>query len=252
MSDPRRSIVLPASPLALGLAFAIFGSVARGGGPIVGLLFVAAAIAAEVPGAVVHAADQDLEVLDVACGATPQRLFDTTRADYFNGQYDLCVSGFEMYRKKYGRITLRVEAVERGDRYAEANVLTFLGGLIGQRDELQRARALIADGRRLYEVENGTFTHAGKVGVWTKADSVTQFDDLTAAKRALEEVRDVKAVVEPPVRPVDHRAPRGTAGSSGRAAREGAGGGPGWHRGPHAGSQRPRRTSCRDRGCRAP
>lgn len=32
--------------------------------------------------------------------------------------------------------------------------------------------------QKLYEVEDGTFTEAGKVGVWTKADSVTYFDDL--------------------------------------------------------------------------
>jgi hypothetical protein len=32
---------------------------------------------------------------------------------------------------------------------------------------------------KLYDVEDATFTHSGKVGVWTKADSVTQFDDLT-------------------------------------------------------------------------
>lgn len=35
------------------------------------------------------------------------------------------------------------------------------------------------DARKLYEVEDTTFTQAGKVGVWTKADSVTHFDDLT-------------------------------------------------------------------------
>jgi hypothetical protein len=34
------------------------------------------------------------------------------------------------------------------------------------------------NGTRLYEVEDATFNQAGKVGVWTKADSVTQFDDL--------------------------------------------------------------------------
>ena len=33
--------------------------------------------------------------------------------------------------------------------------------------------------KKLYEVEDRTFSQAGKVGVWTKADSVTQFDDLT-------------------------------------------------------------------------
>ena len=31
---------------------------------------------------------------------------------------------------------------------------------------------------KLYEVEDNTFTEAGKVGLWTKADSVTYFDDL--------------------------------------------------------------------------
>ena len=40
-----------------------------------------------------------------------------------------------------------------------------------------------ANGSKLYEVEDRTFTHAGKVGVWTKADSVTQFDDLTVVTK---------------------------------------------------------------------
>ena len=34
------------------------------------------------------------------------------------------------------------------------------------------------NGRYLFEVENDTFANAGKVGLWTKADAVTQFDDL--------------------------------------------------------------------------
>lgn len=34
------------------------------------------------------------------------------------------------------------------------------------------------NGTKLYDVEDTTFTQPGKVGVWTKADSVTQFDDL--------------------------------------------------------------------------
>lgn len=39
------------------------------------------------------------------------------------------------------------------------------------------------NGTKLYEVEDGAFTQAGKVGVWTKADSVTQFDDLTVVTK---------------------------------------------------------------------
>jgi hypothetical protein len=33
--------------------------------------------------------------------------------------------------------------------------------------------------KKLFEVEDGTFSEAGKVGVWTKADSYTLFDDLS-------------------------------------------------------------------------
>lgn len=39
------------------------------------------------------------------------------------------------------------------------------------------------NGTKLYEVEDATFPQAGKVGVWTKADSVTQFDDLTVVTK---------------------------------------------------------------------
>ncbi len=34
------------------------------------------------------------------------------------------------------------------------------------------------DGKKLYEVEDDAFKDAGKVGLWTKADSVIHFDDL--------------------------------------------------------------------------
>jgi hypothetical protein len=39
------------------------------------------------------------------------------------------------------------------------------------------------NGVRLYQVEDATFAAAGRVGVWTKADSVTHFDDLTVVTR---------------------------------------------------------------------
>ena len=39
------------------------------------------------------------------------------------------------------------------------------------------------NGSKLYEVEDSTFTNGGKVGVWTKADSITQFDDLTVVTK---------------------------------------------------------------------
>jgi Domain of Unknown Function (DUF1080) len=36
------------------------------------------------------------------------------------------------------------------------------------------------NGQKLFEVEDNTFTEAGKIGLWTKADSVIYFDDFTA------------------------------------------------------------------------
>lgn len=39
------------------------------------------------------------------------------------------------------------------------------------------------NGSKLYEVEDATFSQPGRVGVWTKADSVTQFDDLTVTTK---------------------------------------------------------------------
>ncbi|MBI2889240.1 MAG: hypothetical protein HYY13_00485 [Nitrospirae bacterium] len=37
------------------------------------------------------------------------------------------------------------------------------------------------DGERIIDAHDKTFTEAGKVGLWTKADSVTYFDDLAVA-----------------------------------------------------------------------
>jgi hypothetical protein len=39
------------------------------------------------------------------------------------------------------------------------------------------------DGKPLFDAEDATFKEAGKVGVWTKADSVTLFDDFSYGDR---------------------------------------------------------------------
>lgn len=39
------------------------------------------------------------------------------------------------------------------------------------------------DGKQVLDVKDSTFTQAGKVGLWTKADSVTYFDDLAVEPR---------------------------------------------------------------------
>jgi hypothetical protein len=37
---------------------------------------------------------------------------------------------------------------------------------------------VLYNGKQLFEVEDSTFSQAGKVGLWTKADSVTLFDEI--------------------------------------------------------------------------
>jgi hypothetical protein len=42
---------------------------------------------------------------------------------------------------------------------------------------------VIFNGAPLFEVEDATFTGAGMIGLWTKADSVTAFDRLNYGSR---------------------------------------------------------------------
>jgi len=39
------------------------------------------------------------------------------------------------------------------------------------------------NGERLFETEDQTFKQAGKAGLWTKADSLTYFDEFTIQKQ---------------------------------------------------------------------
>ena len=39
------------------------------------------------------------------------------------------------------------------------------------------------DGKKYLDVKDATFPEAGKIGLWTKADAQSQFDDLTLVGR---------------------------------------------------------------------
>jgi hypothetical protein len=43
--------------------------------------------------------------------------------------------------------------------------------------------AVYFNGEKVFEVEDSTFTEAGKVGIWTKADSVIHFDDFDVTQK---------------------------------------------------------------------
>jgi len=42
---------------------------------------------------------------------------------------------------------------------------------------------VIFNGKPLFEVEDATFREGGRVGLWTKADSVTAFDAFTFGEK---------------------------------------------------------------------
>jgi hypothetical protein len=51
---------------------------------------------------------------------------------------------------------------------------------LGLRVDFKGSRfRVLYNGRQLFDVEDSTFSKAGKVGLWTKADSVTLFDEIT-------------------------------------------------------------------------
>lgn len=41
---------------------------------------------------------------------------------------------------------------------------------------------IVWDGKDLFTADDTTFPSGGKVGIWTKADSVTAFDDFEATE----------------------------------------------------------------------
>jgi hypothetical protein len=77
---------------------------------------------------------------------------------------------------------IRLYKVEKGKRHQFASASVRVPS--GEWQDLTLAvlgtkLTVSHNGKVLYEHEDTTFKDAGKVGLWTKADSVTQFDDLT-------------------------------------------------------------------------
>ena len=68
--------------------------------------------------------------------------------------------------------------VGQGDLRLEAEVPSNEWSTLGVRMTGDRFTVSL-NGTDLFEVQDQTFTEPGKVGLWTKADSVTAFDDLT-------------------------------------------------------------------------
>src|SRR5262249_42481791 len=107
------------------------------------------------------------------------------------GGFGFCLKGSGNYyhlRAKLLENNYRLYHVVNGRRvqFAGANFKVSSGTWHELRVELAGNKfACYFDGVKKIEASDDTFKDAGKVGLWTKADSVTYFDDLTVtAKRA--------------------------------------------------------------------
>jgi hypothetical protein len=71
-----------------------------------------------------------------------------------------------------------VKGVRREIRGASAKIASDVWHTLGIKAEGQEF-TIFFNGKSLFSVQDPTFTNAGKIALWTKADSVTHFDGLT-------------------------------------------------------------------------
>lgn len=85
-----------------------------------------------------------------------------------------------LYKVQDGK---RISLAPKGTPEKTYGVKSRVPGKTWQKLGLQAKGSLftvIFNDQKLFEVEDATFAEGGKIGLWTKADSVIYFDDLTA------------------------------------------------------------------------
>ena len=118
--------------------------------------------------------DLDLSVrVRAVAGATDQGGGIVWRAkdrdNYYIARYNPLEPNLRLYKVEGGKRTQMDHAEAPGDRDWHTLRITMKG----------REIFGYLDGRKLLEAEDDTFPDAGRIGVWTKSDARTDFDDLT-------------------------------------------------------------------------
>jgi hypothetical protein len=123
-------------------------------------------------------------------GLTSLDVMVSARFKAVSGTVDQAAGLVARYRDKDNYYVVRANAlennvrlykVERGKRqqFAGADVKVPSGEWQTLALEVQGAHfRVFFNDKLLFEADDGTFKNVGKVGLWTKADSVTYFDDL--------------------------------------------------------------------------
>ena len=89
--------------------------------------------------------------------------------NYYVARYNHLEDNYRLYKVVGGVRTLFASAdIKHGEGWTTLRV-TMVGDLI----------TCYFDGKKVLEHRDVTFTQAGRIGVWTKADASSHFDDLT-------------------------------------------------------------------------
>jgi len=91
--------------------------------------------------------------------------------NYYICRYNPLEDNFRVYKVVDGIRTMFKNAKSPGDEKWHTLRVTMVGPKI----------TCFLDGQKLLEAEDGTFPEAGMVGLWSKADAQSYFDDLSAA-----------------------------------------------------------------------
>lgn len=93
--------------------------------------------------------------------------------NYYFARYNPLEDNYRVYKVEEGRRTqLGTSDVKRSEAWHTLTVT-----MTGERIECYY------DGKKYLDVSDSTFKDAGKIGLWTKADAQTHFDDLTVSGR---------------------------------------------------------------------
>ncbi len=90
--------------------------------------------------------------------------------NYYIARYNPLEDNFRVYKVEGGKRTMFRDARVAGDEKWHTLRVTMKGAKI----------ACYLDGTRHLEAEDSTFVDAGKVGLWSKSDAQTYFDDFGA------------------------------------------------------------------------
>ena len=91
------------------------------------------------------------------------------KSNYYIARYNPLEDNFRVYKVEGGKRTQFQSAKVSGDKKWHTLRVTMIGAKI----------TCYLDGTKYLEAEDSTFPTAGKIGLWSKADAQSYFDDLS-------------------------------------------------------------------------